>query len=77
MVAKSIDQNKYKNIGAKLVQHVANNASEETVKDTTSATVLVCSIAKEIFKISKGAMPGEIRLALDAVMTELKKHLNL
>ena len=79
-VAKSIDlKDKYKNIGAKLVQDVANNTSEEAGQGTTTATVLARSIAKEGFeKISKGANPVEIRrgvmLAVDAVIVELKKQ---
>uniref|UniRef100_A0A2R8Z5W1 60 kDa heat shock protein, mitochondrial n=1 Tax=Pan paniscus TaxID=9597 RepID=A0A2R8Z5W1_PANPA len=79
-VAKSIDlKDKYKNIGAKLVQDVANNTNEETGDGTTTATVLARSIAKEgIEKISKGANPVEIRrgvmLVVDAVIAELKKQ---
>ncbi|KAF7487147.1 hypothetical protein GHT09_000329 [Marmota monax] len=79
-VAKSIDLKKNtKNIGAKLVQDVANNTNEEARDGTTTATVLAHSIAKEGFeKISKGANPVEIRrgvmLAVDAVIAELKKQ---
>lgn len=78
-VAKGIDlQDKYQNIGAKLVQDVANNTNEEAGDGTTSATVLARAIAKEGFdKISKGANPIEIRkgvmMAVDAVVDELKK----
>ncbi|KAJ8255249.1 hypothetical protein GJAV_G00202750 [Gymnothorax javanicus] len=78
-VAKSIDlKDKYKNIGAKLVQDVANNTNEEAGDGTTTATVLARAIAKEGFdSISKGANPVEIRrgvmMAVDTVMTELKK----
>uniref|UniRef100_A0A2K5MFF1 60 kDa heat shock protein, mitochondrial n=1 Tax=Cercocebus atys TaxID=9531 RepID=A0A2K5MFF1_CERAT len=73
-VAKSIDlKDKYKNIGGKLVQDVANNTNEEAGDGTTTATVLVCSMAKEGFeKISKGATPVEITrgvmLVVDAVL---------
>jgi len=50
------------NIGAKLVQDVANNTNEEAGDGTTTATVLARAIAKEGFdKISKGANPIEIR----------------
>ncbi|KAM7132177.1 LOW QUALITY PROTEIN: 60 kDa heat shock protein, mitochondrial-like [Molossus nigricans] len=76
-VAKSIDlKDKYKNIGAKLVQDVANSTNEEAV-GTTAATVL--AIAKAGFaKISRGANPVEIRrgvmLAVDAAISELKKQ---
>ena len=62
-VAKPIDlKDKYENIGAKLVQDIANNTNEEAEDGTTTATVLARSIAKESFeKISKGANPVEIR----------------
>ena len=62
-VAKGIElKDKYQNIGAKLVQDVANNTNEEAGDGTTAATVLARAIAKEGFeKISKGANPIEIR----------------
>ncbi|KAI8792525.1 heat shock protein 60 (HSP60) [Biomphalaria glabrata] len=78
-VAKGIDlKDKFQNIGAKLVQDVANNTNEEAGDGTTSATVLARSIAKEGFeRISRGANPVEIRrgvmLAVDAVVEHLKK----
>lgn len=77
-VAKSIDlKDKYKNIGAKLVQDVANNTNEEAGDGTTTATVLARAVAKEGFDtISKGANPVEIRrgvmMAVEAVIKELK-----
>lgn len=77
-VAKSIDlKDKYKNIGAKLVQDVANNTNEEAGDGTTTATVLARAIAKEGFDtISKGANPVEIRrgvmMAVETVINELK-----
>lgn len=79
-VAKAIDlKDKYKNIGAKLVQDVANSTNEEAGDGTTTATVLARAIAKEGFEnISKGANPVEIRrgvmMAVDAVISELKKQ---
>jgi len=62
-VAKGIElKDKFQNIGAKLVQDVANNTNEEAGDGTTTATVLARAIAKEGFeKISKGANPIEIR----------------
>lgn len=78
-VAKGIElKDKFQNIGAKLVQDVANNTNEEAGDGTTTATVLARAIAKEGFeKISKGANPIEIRrgviLAVDAVKENLKK----
>uniref|UniRef100_A0A673XXW7 60 kDa heat shock protein, mitochondrial n=1 Tax=Salmo trutta TaxID=8032 RepID=A0A673XXW7_SALTR len=78
-VAKAIDLKcKYQNIGAKLVQDVANNTNEEAGDGTTTATVLARAIAKEGFdSISKGANPVEIRrgvmLAVETVINELKR----
>lgn len=62
-VAKAIElKDKYQNIGARLVQDVANNTNEEAGDGTTTATVLAQSIAKEGFVIvSKGANPQEVR----------------
>lgn len=62
-VAKGIElKDKFQNIGAKLVQDVANNTNEEAGDGTTTATILARAIAKEGFeKISKGANPVEIR----------------
>lgn len=72
-------KDKYKNIGAKLVQDVANNTNEEAGDGTTTATVLARAIAKEGFDtISKGANPVEIRrgvmMAVDIVIKELRKQ---
>jgi len=78
-VAKAIElKDKFQNIGAKLVQDVANNTNEEAGDGTTTATVLARAIAKEGFeKITKGANPIEVRKgvmnAVDAVVTHLKK----
>ncbi|XP_016926161.3 60 kDa heat shock protein homolog 2, mitochondrial [Drosophila suzukii] len=78
-VAKSIAlKDKFQNIGAKLVQDVANNTNEEAGDGTTTATVLARAIAKEGFeKISRGANPVEIRrgvmLAIENVKDNLKK----
>jgi chaperonin GroEL len=77
-VAKGIElKDKFQNIGAKLVQDVANNTNEEAGDGTTTATVLARAIAKEGFeRISKGANPVEIRrgvmLAVDTVKEKLK-----
>ena len=79
-ISKSIDlKDKYKNIDAEFVQDVANNTNEEAGDGTTTATVLARATAKEGFeKISKSATPGAIRrgvmLAVDAVISELKKQ---
>ncbi|KAJ0173654.1 hypothetical protein K1T71_010803 [Dendrolimus kikuchii] len=78
-VAKGIElKDKFQNIGAKLVQNVANKTNEEAGDGTTTATILARAIAKEGFdNISKGANPIEIRkgvmLAVDAVKEKLKE----
>lgn len=62
-VAKAIElKDKQQQIGAKLVQDVANNTNEEAGDGTTAATILARAFAREGFeKISKGANPIEIR----------------
>lgn len=78
-VAKGVDlKDKFQNIGARLVQDVANNTNEEAGDGTTTATVLARAIAKEGFEMmSKGANPIEIRrgvmLAVEATKEELVK----
>ncbi|KAL7062149.1 hypothetical protein AAHC03_01464 [Spirometra sp. Aus1] len=78
-VAKGIElKDKFQNIGAKLVQDVANNTNEEAGDGTTTATILARAIAKEGFeKISKGTNPIEFRrgvmVAVDAAVKHLKE----
>lgn len=78
-VAKGIElKDKFQNIGAKLVQNVANKTNEEAGDGTTTATILARAIAREGFEnISKGANPTEIRkgvmLAVEAVKEKLRK----
>lgn len=78
-VAKAVELKcKFQNIGAKLVQDVANNTNEKAGDGTTTATVLARAIAREGFqKISQGANPIEVRRgimnAVEVVIAELKK----
>ena len=78
-VAKSVELKcKFQNLGAKLVQDVANNTNEKAGDGTTTATVLARAIAKEGFqKISQGANPIEVRrgimTAVESVVAELKR----
>lgn len=62
-MAKAIElKDKFQNIGARLVQDVANNTNEEAGDGTTTATILAKHIAKEGFdKVSRGANPQEVR----------------
>ena len=77
-MAKAIElKDKFQNIGAKLVQDVANNTNEEAGDGTTTATVLARAIAREGFEaISKGSNPVEIRrgvmTAVEHVIADLK-----
>ena len=78
-VAKAVElKDKFENIGAKLVQEVANKTNEEAGDGTTAATIIARGIAKEGFeRITRGANPVEIRkgvmMAVDAVVENLKK----
>ena len=78
-VAKGIElEDKNENIGARLVQDVANNANEQAGDGTTAATILARVIARRGFEcVSEGANPHEVRagvmLAVDTVLTSLKK----
>lgn len=78
-VAKAVElEDKYQNVGARLVQDVANNTNEEAGDGTTAATILARAIARDGFEsVSKGANPHELRKgamqAVDAVLTELKR----
>ncbi|XP_050353844.1 63 kDa chaperonin, mitochondrial-like [Nymphalis io] len=78
-VAKGIElKDRFQNIGAKLVQNVANKTNEEAGDGTTTATILARAIAREGFEsISKGANPIEIRkgvmLAVETVTAHLRK----
>lgn len=77
-VAKGVElKDKFQNIGARLVQDVANNTNEEAGDGTTTATVLARSIAKEGFdNLGRGANPVEIRkgimIAVEKITETLK-----
>ncbi|XGW15949.1 hypothetical protein V3C99_001422 [Haemonchus contortus] len=79
-VAKAIDlKDKYHNMGAKLIQDVANKTNEEAGDGTTCATILARSITKEGFdNISKGANAVEIRrgvmAAVELIVKDLKQQ---
>merc|ERR1719392_337460 len=76
-VAKAIElQDKFQNIGAKLVQDVANNTNEKAGDGTTTATVLARAIAKSGFdRVTHGANPVEIRRGLMAAVETVDEHL--
>jgi chaperonin GroEL len=78
-VAKAIElKDKLQNIGARLVQDVANKANEEAGDGTTTATVLARALARDGFKyVTTGANPQEVRrgvqTAVDAVTSRLRE----
>ncbi|XP_050425518.1 heat shock protein 60A-like [Adelges cooleyi] len=78
-VARSIElEDKFQNIGAKLVQEVANNTNDEAGDGTTTATVLARAIAKEGFKkIIQGANPVEIRKGVMLAINAAKSYLGM
>ena len=77
-VAKSVEfKNKGMNIGAKLVQDVANNTNEEAGDGTTSATILARAIAVEgSEKISRGANPIEMRRGIQKAVEVVREELS-
>merc|ERR1712061_185617 len=79
-VAKAVElEDKLENLGAKLVQDVANNTNDEAGDGTTTATILARAIANEGFdKVDKrGANPIEVRKgimkAVHAINAELDR----
>merc|ERR1719357_258288 len=76
-VAKAVElQDKFQNIGAKLVQDVASNTNEKAGDGTTTATVLARAIAKAGFdRVTHGASPVEIRRGLMAAIEAVNEHL--
>ena len=78
-VARGIElPDRNENIGARLVQDVANNTNEEAGDGTTTATVLARAIAKAGFdRVAKGANPHEVRMgvmtAVSTTIDALKK----
>merc|ERR1719220_447813 len=77
-VAKAVElEDKLQNIGAKLIQDVANQTNDEAGDGTTTATVLARAIAKAGFeKVDKrGANPVEVRKgvkkAVNAIVAEI------
>ena len=76
-VAKAVElQDKFQNIGAKLVQDVASNTNEKAGDGTTTATVLARAIAKAGFdRVTHGASPVEIRRGLMAAIDAVSENL--
>jgi len=79
-VAKEIElEDKFENMGAQMVREVASKSSDVAGDGTTTATVLAQAIVREGHKaVAAGMNPMDLKRgidqAVDAVVTELKKH---
>ena len=77
-VAKNIEfADRFMNIGAQLVKHVANKTNDEAGDGTTTATILARAIFREGCKsVAAGMNPMDLRrginLAVEAVVSDLK-----
>jgi chaperonin GroEL len=76
-VAKAIElENKYENLGAKLVQEVASKTNDVAGDGTTTATVLARAIAQEGFKnVAAGLNPLDLRRGIQAAVECVVKSL--
>jgi len=76
-VAKAVElKDKFQNIGAKLVQDVANKTNETAGDGTTTATVLARAIAQRgMDNVTHGANPVEIRRGLLTAIEAVCEHL--
>src|SRR5437762_4915932 len=79
-VAKEIElEDKFENMGAKMVREVASKTSDIAGDGTTTATVLAASIVKEGSKaVAAGMNPMDLKrgidLAVEAIVEDLKKN---
>ncbi|NXD32281.1 HSP60 protein, partial [Spelaeornis formosus] len=76
-VAKSITlQDKFENLGARLIQDVASKANEEAGDGTTTATVLARAIYSEGVKnVAAGCNPMDLRRGSQAAVEAVLKFL--
>jgi len=78
-VAKEIDlEDKFENMGARMVREVASKTSDTAGDGTTTATVLAQAMYREGYKVvAAGANPMDVKrgidVAVDTVVAELKK----
>lgn len=77
-IAKEIElEDPYENMGAKLVQEVANKTNEIAGDGTTTATVLAQAMIQEGLKnVTSGANPVGLRKGIDKAVTEAVKALH-
>merc|ERR1712096_588006 len=75
--AKAVElKDKFQNVGAKLVQDVANKTNETAGDGTTTATVLARAIAQRgMDNVTHGANPVEIRRGLLTAIEAVCEHL--
>ena len=76
-VAKAIEfENRMENLGARLVQDVANKTNEEAGDGTTTATVLARAIFAEGLKnVAAGVNPMDLRRGIQAAVELVVKYL--
>jgi len=78
-VAKEIDlEDKFENIGARMVREVASKTSDTAGDGTTTATILAQAMYREGYKVvAAGANPMDVKRGIDAavetVVSEMKK----
>jgi chaperonin GroEL (HSP60 family) len=79
-VAKEIElENKFENMGARMVREVASKTSEQAGDGTTTATILAHAIVKEGAKgVAAGMNPMDLKrgvdLAVTAIVADLQKN---
>ncbi len=75
-VAKDIEfENKFENIGASLIQEVANRTNEEAGDGTTTATVLAQKMIGQAFKIMGNANVNELKSGMNKAVALVVKEL--
>ena len=77
-VAKEIEiENRFANLGAKLIEQVASKTKEKAGDGTTTATVLAQSMVQEGLKnIAAGASPMDIKRGMSVALKHVLKKLN-
>ena len=76
-VAKEIDlEDKFENMGARLLREIASKTSDEAGDGTTTATVLAQAIVREGNKaVAAGMNPMDLRRGVDLAIDAVIKHL--
>lgn len=76
-VAKNIEfEDKYENLGAQLVRHVASKTNDTAGDGTTTSTILARAIFSEGCKaVAAGMNPMDIKRGIDKAVTKVLTHL--